>query len=205
MEKTILDEINENPTILNKNKYEIKKLGPNNDNSFEVTNNLLEELNIPTENLNTMKFIFYELTGNIYDHSKFSDGCISGRLNNDKYDFIFADNGINIIDSFKNANYSIENDCDALLKAVNGLSTKNDLGYIERGTGLNNTTNIVVNGFNGEILIISGKASLYINSKTIIVQKIPEKISNGTIIHLRIDLNSKIGMYNYLNQIEYKL
>lgn len=88
---------------------------------------------------------------------------------------------------------------------MNGLSTKIDLGYIERGTGLNNTSNIVVNGFNGEILIISGLASLYINSKKIIGQKIPKNFSNGTIIHLRVDLSSKIDMYKYLNQIEYKL
>lgn len=149
MEKTILEEYNENPNILNKNTYKIKKLDSKNDNSFEITNNLLKELNIPKYNQNTMKFIFYELTGNIYDHSKFSEGCISGRSNNGKYDFIFVDNGISIIDSFKNAKYSIENDCDALIKAVNGLSTKNDLGYIERGTGLNNSANIVVNGFGG--------------------------------------------------------
>lgn len=204
MEKTLLDKFNENSKILNET-FEIKKLNENEDNSFEVTNELIDELNIPKENQNTMKFIFYELTGNVYDHSEFSDACISGRLNNGKYDFIVKDNGISIIDSFRNAEYSFENDCDALIKAVNGLSTKNDLGYIERGTGLNNTTNIVVNGFEGEILIISGQGVLYINNDNIITQKTPPGFSNGTIIHLRVDLTSKIDMYNYLNQIEYKL
>lgn len=115
------------------------------------------------------------MTGNIYDHSKFSDGCISGRLIDDKYDFIIVDNGISIKNSFKNAGYSFENDCDALIKAINGLSTKNDLGYIERGTGLNNTANIIVNGFDGEFMLISGNALLYINSENIISQKIPKK------------------------------
>ncbi|MEE0935673.1 MAG: hypothetical protein U0L42_08370 [Methanobrevibacter sp.] len=203
MRKTILDEFNENPEILTKN-YNIKKLNAENDNSVEITNELLKELNIPKGNQNTLKFIFYELIGNIYDHSKFSDAYISGKSDNHYFDFIFADNGISIIDSFRNAKYSIDNDCDALIKAVNGLSTKNDFGYIERGTGLNNTTNIVVNGFDGEILIVSGRAALYMNSKTIIAKKIP-KFCNGTKIHLRIDLNSKIDMYNYLNQIEYRL
>ncbi len=127
MEKTILDEFNENPKILTR-KYNIKRLDAQNDNSYEITNDLLEELNIPKDNQNTMKFIFNELIGNIYDHSKFSEACISGRLNNDKFYFIFEDNGISIIDSFKNARYPIENDCDALIKAVNGLSAKNDLG-----------------------------------------------------------------------------
>ena len=88
---------------------------------------------------------------------------------------------------------------------MNGLSTKNDLGYIERGTGLNNTSNIVANGFKGEILIISSHATLYINNDKIITQKIPKDYKNGTIIHIRVDLSSSINMYNYLNHIEYKL
>ena len=113
--------------------------------------------------------------------------------------------GISIKNSFKNAGYEIENDSDALIKAVNGLSTKNDLGYIERGTGLNNTVNIVVNGFDGEFLLISGDAILYINSEKVISQKNPKKLSTGTIVNLRLDLTTKIDMYNYLNQIEYRL
>ena len=204
MSKTILDKFNEKPNILNRT-FKIKKLNKKEDNSFEVTNELLNELMIPEENLNVIKFIFYELTGNIYDHSEFNEACISGRFNNGKYDFIIKDNGISIIDSFRNANYPFENECDALIKAVNGLSTKNDLGYIERGTGLNNTSNIVVNGFEGEILIISGHATLYINKEKIIAQKIPKEFGNGTTIHIRVDLSSKIDMYNYLNQIEYIL
>ena len=204
-EKILLEEFKENPRITNENKYHVKKLNVNEDNSFEVTNELINELNIPKQNQNTMKFIFYELTGNIYDHSKFSEGCIFGRLMNAQYDFRVSDNGISIKNSFKNAGYEIENDSEALIKAVNGLSTKNDLGYIERGTGLNNTANIVVNGFDGEFLLISGDAILYINSEKVISQKNPKKLSTGTIVHLRVDLTTKIDMYNYLNQIEYRL
>ena len=204
-EKILLEEFKENPRITNENNYHMKKLNVNEDNSFEVTNELINELNIPKQNQNTMKFIFYELTGNIYDHSKFSEGCIFGRLMNAQYDFRVSDNGISIKNSFKNAGYEIENDSDALIKAVNGLSTKNDLGYIERGTGLNNTANIVVNGFDGEFLLISGDAILYINSEKVISQKNPKKLSTGTIVHLRVDLTTKIDMYNYLNQIEYRL
>lgn len=199
MKKTLLEEFNENPKILDKNTFKIKELNLV-DNSFEVTNELIEELNIPKENQNIIKFIFYELTGNIYDHSRFSKACISGRQNDDEYEFIIKDNGISIIGSFKNANYSFENDCDAIIKAVNGLSTKNDLGYIERGTGLNNTANIVSNAFKGEILIISSHASLYINHEKVIAQKIPKDVIYGTIIYLRVDLSSKIDIYNYLNQ-----
>lgn len=61
MEKTLLDKFNENSKILNET-FEIKKLNETEDNSFEVTNELIDELNVPKENQNTMKFIFYELT-----------------------------------------------------------------------------------------------------------------------------------------------
>lgn len=205
MKKRLLDEFIENPKILMKKDLKIKELTKLHNNSFEMTNSLIEELNIPKLNQNIIKFLAYELTGNIYDHSEFDKAYILGKVNNNTFDLIVMDDGISIIDSFKNANYSFKNDCDALIKAANGLSTKNELGYIERGTGLNNTINIVANGFNGEILLISGNALLYITKTKIIAQKIPKDTQNGTIIYLRMNLKSKIDIYNYLSHIEYKL
>ena len=105
MTKTLLDKFKEYPNILNET-FNMKKLNRTKDNSFEVTNELIDELNIPKENQNTLKFIFYEL---------------------------------------------------------------------------------------------------YINNTEIIAQKIPKEFINGTIIQFRVDLSSRINMYNYLNQIEYKL
>lgn len=175
MEKTLLEKFNENPNMLDET-FEIKRLNRKEDNSFEVTNELLDELDIPKENQNTIKFILYELTGNVYDHSRFSKACISGRFSDGKFDFIVKDDGISIIDSFRNANYHFDDECEALIKAVNGLSTKNDLGYIERGTGLNNTSNIVANGFKGEILIISSHAT-YTSTITKSLRKKFQKIT----------------------------
>ena len=99
MKKTILEQFNEESKIIDKNEFKIIKLNIYEDNSFEVTNELIDYLKIPKHNQNAIKFIFYELTGNIYDHSKFSEGYISGRLHNDKYDFIVVDNGISIKNS----------------------------------------------------------------------------------------------------------
>lgn len=205
MEKTLLEEFERNPKILLNENLMIKQLNKINDNSIEATNELISDLNIPKLNQNTLKFIFYELIGNIYDHSKFSEAHIAGRQNKNKYDFIFMDNGISIINSFKNANYPVENDCDSLMKAINGLSTKNEIGYIERGTGLNNTTNIVVNGFDSEILIVSNNALLYMSSENIILKKIQQSQHNGTLVYLRLNLDSEIDIYKYLSPIKYKL
>ena len=60
MEKTLLEKFNKNPNMLNET-FEIKRLNRKEDNSFEVTNELLDELDIPKENQNTIKFILYEL------------------------------------------------------------------------------------------------------------------------------------------------
>lgn len=108
MEKTLLEEFERNPKILLNENLMIKQLNKINDNSIEATNELISDFNIPKLNQNTLKFIFYELIGNIYDHYKFSEAHIAGRQNKNKYDFIFMDNGISIINSFKNANYPVE-------------------------------------------------------------------------------------------------
>ena len=100
MEKTLLEEFERNPKILLNENLMIKQLNKINDNSIEATNELISDLNIPKLNQNTLKFIFYELIGNIYDHYKFSEAHIAGRQNKNKYDFIFMDNGISIINSF---------------------------------------------------------------------------------------------------------
>ena len=204
MGETLLHEFEKDPKSLLNNNLIIKQLKQI-DNSIEATNELISDLNTPKLNQNTLKFIFYELIGNIYDHSKFSEAHIAGRQNKNKYDFIFMDNGISIINSFKNANYPVENDCDSLMKAINGLSTKNEIGYIERGTGLNNTANIVVNGFKGEILIVSNNALLYISSENIILKKIQQSPHKGTLVYLRLKLDLEIDMYKYLSPIKYKL
>lgn len=91
------------------------------------------------------------------------------------------------------------------MKAINGLSTKNEIRYIERGTGLNNTANIVVNGFEGEILIVSNNALLYMSSENIILKKIQQSQHNGTLVYLRLNLDSEIDIYKYLSPIKYKL
>ena len=117
-------------------------------------------------------------------------------------DISFIDNGINIANSLKNANYSFKNDCNAILKAINGLSTKNELGFIERGTGLNNTINIVANGCYGSVLIESGKGLVFITTENTYFKQIDNNPINGTLISLKMNLNEKVDIYNYLNPIK---
>ena len=106
------------------------------------------------------------------------------------------DDGITIPASLKKLNTPIKNDCDAIIKAINGLSSKNELGYVERGTGLNNTINIVTSGSNGLI---------HLTKDNIIAREVPNDCIDGTLVSLRMNLNSKIDIYKYLKQVKYEL
>lgn len=197
------------PLIYNENlNFEkidsVRKVNADNDNSVEISNSILKELDIDKNNMNTLKFIFHEMIANIYDHSGFKDAYVIGKLEGNYYEFSFLDDGITIPASLKNAKYHIKNDCDGLIKAINGLSSKNELGYIERGTGLNNTLNIVTSGGEGEVLIASGCALIHISEDRIISKEIPHDCINGTLVSLRMNLNSKIDIYKYLEHVKYE-
>lgn len=205
---------NLNPTILlpliynkklNFDKIDsIRKVNANNDNSDEVSNEIINELNI-NNNINALKFVFHELIANIYDHSQFENAYVMGGIDGNYYEFSFLDDGITIPASLKKLNYFIKNDCDAIIKALNGLSSKNEVGYIERGTGSNNTANIVTSGSDGEVLIASGCALVHLTKDRIIVKEILPECIDGTLVSLRMNLNSKIDIYKYLEQVKYEL
>lgn len=209
-----IDIDNLNPTILlpliynkklNFDKIDsIRKVNANNDNSDEVSNEIINELNI-NNNINALKFVFHELIANIYDHSQFENAYVMGGIDGNYYEFSFLDDGITIPASLKKLNYFIKNDCDAIIKALNGLSSKNEVGYIERGTGLNNTANIVTSGSDGEVLIASGCALVHLTKDRIIVKEILPECIDGTLVSLRMNLNSKIDIYKYLEQVKYEL
>lgn len=177
------------------------------DNSFQLTTEILKIMNYPKQNDSVLKFIFYELINNVYDHSNFDNGFVIGQNypNVNISDFCFMDNGISIPGSFKKYDYPFENDCDAIIQAINGVSTKNEKEFIERGTGLNNTVNIVTNGGNGAILFVSGTGLIYITKNRVIAKTIPEHYIKGTLISVRFKNDKKINIYDNLNRIEFEL
>lgn len=174
------------------------------DNSVEITNEILKNLDFKNSNISVLKFIFYELIANIYDHSKFNNAYVMGKSDGRYCEFGFIDDGISIPQSFKNNEYLIKNDSASIMHAINGLSTKNIMGYIERGTGLNNTINITVNGLKGSALIVSGCGLVHISKNKVSTKELAEKCIDGTFVSLRMDITGKIDIYKYLNQVKYE-
>lgn len=76
------------------------------------------------------------------------------------------------------------------------------MGFVERGTGLNNTLNIVTNGCHGSVLIESGKGLIYIDNENTYLKNIDATPINGTLISLRMNLSEKVDRYKYLNSIK---
>jgi len=78
-----------------------------------------------------------------------------------------------------------ENDADAIDKAVNGISTKDEFRH--RGWGINTIVNIFTKGANGEIFIASRNGAIYISSNDPLLYKLGDKYRiDGTLISLRI-------------------
>lgn len=175
------------------------------DNSEELTKEIINIMESPEENTNALKYIFHELIANVYDHSEFNKGFVIGqyypRLNST--DYCFMDNGISIPGSFKKSGISFENDCDAIIQAINGMSTRDNGEYIGRGTGLNSTINIVTQA-NGNVLIASGDCVVELTKRKVFVKNIPKEYIKGTLVSLRVP-NRPLDVFGGLNYVEYEL
>ena len=115
------------------------------------------------------------------------------------------DNGISIPGSFKKSNIPFKNDCDAIIQAVNGMSTKDEGAYIGRGTGLNTVVNIVTQGARGIVLIASGNGVVEITRNRVTPRKIPDDYIKGTLVSLRMNSNRNIDIYEHMVGREYEL
>ena len=177
------------------------------DNSEELTKEILSIMDPIPEMEQSLKYIFHEIITNVYDHSSFDNGFVIGqywpKLN--ETDYCFMDNGISIPGSFKKANIPFENDCDAIIQAINGMSTKDNDEFIGRGTGLNTVVNIVTQGARGIVLIASGNGVIEITRNHVIAKKIPDDYITGTLVSLRVRSNKAIDIYEHMSGREYEL
>ena len=163
----------------------------------EFTDEIIELL--PEEiDAQSIDFILYELLINVYKHSKFENAylLVPTLKNNENFCICIYDNGIGIPGSFKEAGMESINDCEAIYEAINGKTSDKEK-YGLHGRGLNSTVRITTLGFNGKILIASGKGICLISEKG------AETYSNnntikGTLIILKIQNRNINNIYEYL-------
>lgn len=161
--------------------------------------------------LQSIIYILNELVSNVIDHSSltkdFSSRCY---IYTKEYpdlnllDISVMDNGLSIPGNFEIHNIEFFDDCDAISKAVNQVSTqKNPYDSIRysRGFGLWSTLKLAIEGNGGNALIVSRNGCLNIFSKDNYKYYYlnNSNIFRGTLVSLRL----KKGMIeNFYDLIE---
>ena len=187
--------------------YPFRWVDETHDNSEELTREIFKIMQ-PKKNMNQpLRYIFHEVLTNVYDHSKFDKGFVIAQHypKIKSADYAFMDNGVSIPGSFANSNFSFKNDCDAIIQAINGKSTREGEDYVGRGTGLNSIVTLVVEGNNGSFLIASRKGVIEIEKNRINSREIPEDYIKGTLINFRLKSNNPIDFYENIKGKIYTL
>lgn len=152
------------------------------------------------KNLGGTQAFFYfisEMIDNIYEHSNFSKAYVFAQTYPKKEfsEVAIIDDGISIPGNYAKAGYDFKDD-DALLNAVKGVSTKDK----ERGFGLRTSISLLTQGLNGQFLIVSRGASLYVNESDKKVFKLQNQQSlQGTLVSVRLPYPAKeVNIYEYI-------
>ena len=149
---------------------------------------------------NAFKYLVGELVNNIYEHSEFTTALVMAqRYKTKKFvEICFFDDGITIPGSFQKKGMGFKEDSEAIMKAINGLSTKGP----ERGYGLSTNFKIFTVGLAGEILLASGGGAVYAKQNFQKIYKLQEqyRLEKGTLIAVRIPFPATgVNIYEFIN------
>lgn len=182
------------------------------DRKGEIVKSLVLNLNHEEYcGLQTIIYIFNELVSNVLDHSSVDrDNPSNCYIFTEEYpkqdllDISIMDSGISIPGNFEYHNIEFLDDCDAISKAVNQVSTQTspyDSIQYSRGFGLWSTLKLVIEGNLGNALIVSRNGCLNIADKYNhkYYNLTNSNIFNGTLVSLRL---KKAKIENFYNLIE---
>ena len=164
----------------------------------EIPTKIAEKINEKYGGGYTIKCIGEEIIGNIYNHTPMEKGYANqGYSFAQEYvslpilDICVMDDGLSIPGNFENHGLEFKNDCDAISKAIAGVTTaENETGdpRYSRGWGLWTVLRLVVEGNGGEALIVSRQGCLHILNKNHYNYYMlnNNNIFKGTLISLRL-------------------
>jgi hypothetical protein len=160
-----------------------------NENISKISKHL--EQNIDKSFGFTINYLLAELSDNIEQHSKFTQASIMTQYYPEKkyIDIGIFDNGISIPALFESKGIEFSDDCDAIKKASEGQSTKEERG---RGFGLQTSKKLVLEGLNGEMHIFSRKGAIILNPKNKQEDaNLMKRGLKGTLIYMRFSAPKK--------------
>jgi len=149
----------------------------------------------------TLKHLLTEMINNVVDHSESDNAYTLAQ----KYpsagsiDISFFDDGISIPKSFEDADLSFRDDCDAIYRAMNGMSSKEKIDDDPRGYGINTTTQLITRGNEGSILIASRRGLCHITKDGKEYKRLKrENLIDGTLVSIRVNRNEVQNFYKYM-------
>jgi hypothetical protein len=146
---------------------------------------------------NAFRYLVGELVDNIYQHSKFDNGLVMAQQYPKKHvvHLCIIDDGITIAGSLREAGMPLEDD-QAIVDALQGASSKKSN---ERGKGLGTTFGLTVRGYEGSMLVVSGKGALYRGLGQQQRFQLSDRYKyEGTLISISIPLTKKeVDLYEY--------
>jgi len=113
---------------------------------------------------NSLKYLTSEMITNINEHAMVDHYWIVAQYwpKTKTCEIAIADTGIGYKESYKGTAYEVENHIEAIMNAIQGNSSKDD---IERGTGIPGMINIFCKGYGGCVVIMSGDTLLLIEKE----------------------------------------
>jgi anti-anti-sigma regulatory factor len=147
----------------------------------------------------SFEWIINELAGNTLVHADSDYGFVQVVTypNNDRIALVIADNGIGILGSMRKRFPEIQNDLDAINKAIQkGVTSNPEFG---QGNGLTGTISIVANN-SSTLNISSGTGSLYLSpdGKMKPAERKYYERHRGTLIDLQLNTNQEINLQTAL-------
>lgn len=190
----------EEPSISHKNYLPITRLSCDDRNDCVL--NKYEDLilgNIPQEDrkpsTNSIKLLTSELLANIREHARVDDYWILAQYWNASRtcEIAMCDTGIGYKESYRGTPFEVEQHVDAIQNALHGRSSKSSE---ERGAGIPTIVRMFVEGYGGEVVILSGDSLLYVHKN----ESMPHQSNinwQGSLVGIRFKLK-QIDFYQYL-------
>lgn len=184
---TILPKNTRNKPPTERTYIKIAILSPDNPQGTKVLDEVIHLLSKNYGGLDPLYYLLSELTSNIYDHSEFSRAFIMAQEYPRKEftEICIYDNGISIPQCFHKNHYISDSDAYSIYQAINGVSTK--FGDRGRGYGINSSTRMVIDGFNGEMFIASRNGAIEIDKNETKAYRCEGRYElNGTLVSMRL-------------------
>ncbi|MCK9150480.1 ATP-binding protein [Methanobacterium alcaliphilum] len=185
--KTILPKNTSNKSISKRTYIQIAMLRPGYVGGTSVLDEVIHLLSKQYGGLDSLYYLLSELTSNIYDHSEFTKAFIMAQEYPKKEftEICIYDNGISIPQCFQNHGFDSSSDANYIHQAINGKSTKKeDTG---RGYGINSSTRMVIDGFDGEMFIASRNGAIQITKEKMLGYKCEGMYElEGTLVSMRL-------------------